>query len=361
MAIYLALSMGVLLLLVLTPAASGIYFTSEELSSEESMRALYNRWCAKYPEGRGCSLDNKAARFEIFKAHAAKIEKLNKGAVHSRPHLNQFSDLTKEEFISSFASCYASGGEHHQGNEIISSDKFAFTNNDIPSHIDWREKGAVTDVRSQGDVCGSCWAFAAAGAVEGINMIKNNELVPLSVQELVDCSTTKGCKSGNAWRAFEYIIDNDGISSWESNPYQGRVGTVWNCHDANKIVAIGGYELVPPNNETALMQAVASQPVVVGVDSSGWKELRDLKEIFTGPCKSNISHQVLVVGYGTEERYSDGRLIKSTNYWLIKNSWGSGWGDGGYIRLERGYEKEGGKCGILKDPMYPVDPVMLEF
>ncbi|KAI4980744.1 hypothetical protein ZWY2020_021229 [Hordeum vulgare] len=361
MAIYLALSMGVLLLLVLTPAASGIYFTSEELSSDESMRGLYSRWCAKYPEGRGCNLDDKAERFKIFKSHAAKIEKLNKGAAHNQRHLDQFSDLTKKEFISSYASCYADNGEHQQENEIISSNKFASANNDIPSHIDWREKGAVTDVRNQGE-CGSCWAFAAAGAVEGLNMIKNNELLPLSVQELVDCRTTKGCNGSNARQAFEYIIDTDGISSWEDNPYLGRVGTVWNCHDAKKIVVIGGYERVPPYNETALMQAVASQPVVVVVDSSGWKGLTtNPREVFRGPCNSNLSHQVLLVGYGTEERYSDGRLNDTINYWLIKNSWGRLWRDRGYIRIERGSEEDGGLCGILKDPVYPVDPVMLEY
>ncbi|KAM3403154.1 hypothetical protein ACQJBY_006735 [Aegilops geniculata] len=350
----LTLSMGVLVL-ALTPAASSIDFTSAELSSEESTWQLYERWCKKYPDGRGCNDDDKSGRLDIFRSRVQEINIMNTGVIHNRRRLNEFSDITDDEFKETFGSCFLKSREELLEHDVITGDQFTFANDDIPDYVDWASRGAVTQVMDQGS-CGACWAFAAAGAVEGIHMIENGILMQLSVQELLDCSISRGCDGGNAVKAFNHVIDADGIAKWEDNPY---VATRLNCHKAQKVVAIGGYKFVPRFNETALKQAVASQPVVVSVDTTGWAKHYQAGRVFSGPCGQRTGHQALLVGYGTAQEQDIDGSNYTIDYWKIKNSWGVHRGEKGYYRLERGYEETGGLCGILRFAMYPVEPIEL--
>ena len=186
--------------------------------------------------------------------------------------------------------------------------------------------------------------------MEGIVQIKTGKLVSLSEQQIVDCDVNgddHGCQGGLARNAFKFIIENGGLTSADRYPYQGAQGT---CDSsASPVATISGYELVPPNDEKSLMQVVANQPVAVSIFASN-----DFQSyhggIFNGPCEVNeanhLNHAVTVVGYGTDSG-------TGLNYWLLKNQWGTGWGEAGYMRMQKDVEDPQGLCGIAIRPVYP--------
>ncbi|KAI4296899.1 hypothetical protein L6164_036819 [Bauhinia variegata] len=309
--------------------------------NEASVATTYEEWMAKHGRTYANNAE-KGKRFKIFIENLKFIENFNNAGNNSyKMGLNMYSDLTPEEFIAS-----------HTGLRVPSlpkSSKVATLRplnlDDVPASMDWRKKGAVTPIKNQGQ-CGSCWAFSAAAAVEGITRIKTGKLIPLSEQQLLDCSTNwgnHGCQGGWPDNAFEYIIDNHGLASETSYPYQGTVGT---CRGSvvSAAARISGYQRVPANNEGQLLQAVAMQPVsvVIAINNDFQNYARG---IFTGQCGTQLNHAVTLVGYGTGD---DG-----TKYWLIKNSWGQSWGEGGYMRMLRDSGSPGGLCGIAKAASYP--------
>uniref|UniRef100_A0A6P7GU79 Cathepsin L-like proteinase n=1 Tax=Diabrotica virgifera virgifera TaxID=50390 RepID=A0A6P7GU79_DIAVI len=204
----------------------------------------------------------------------------------------------------------------------------------LASSVDWRSKGAVLPVRDQAS-CGSCWAFSTAAALEGQLAIHKNEKIPLSPQNLVDCSTQNdGCDGGDQVLAFKFI-KSSGISSEADYPY---VGVDQKCHkNVHKTVStISGYKHLSAN-ENALISALSSVgPISVSVDASVWSlyagGLFDERD-----CGTDINHAVLAAGYTDE-------------YILVKNSWGTDWGEEGYIRLARGHNI----CQINEDNSYPI-------
>ena len=232
----------------------------------------------------------------------------------------------------------------------------------LPTEVNWVKAGAVTPVKDQGQ-CGSCWSFSTTGALEGAYFNKYKILTSFSEQQLVDCDNLKnggknhGCNGGLMDSAFEWISKNNGLCTEAAYPYvSGVTGASGVCTKTCPLVfasKIGSYVDVKPNSDVDMMNALYKQPVSIAIEADQ-REFQLYKSgVFTAACGANLDHGVLAVGYGT---------MSGLDYYMVKNSWSTTWGDGGYIYLGRGvdpatkqpYNGGAGQCGILMEGSYPV-------
>ncbi|KAJ8501021.1 hypothetical protein OPV22_011573 [Ensete ventricosum] len=324
---------------------SVVGYSPEDLASEETLIYLFENWMAEHSKSYA-SFQEKLRKFEIFKDNLKHIDDTNTRRKSYWLGLNEFADMSHEEFKHRYLGLNTDLPKikdiRFKARETFMYEKAA----NLPESVDWRKKGAVTPVKNQGG-CGSCWAFSTVAAVEGINQIVTGNLTSLSEQELIDCDTifNHGCNGGLMDYAFAFIIASGGLRTEEDYPYLTEGGT---CEEKRggglEAATIGGYEDVPRNSEESLLKALAHQPVSVAVEASG----RDFQfyrgGIFDGPCGTQLDHGVAAVGYGTS---------KGQDYIMVKNSWGPGWGEEGYIRMKRSTGKREGQCGIYKMASYP--------
>lgn len=226
----------------------------------------------------------------------------------------------------------------------------------VPDSVNWIDDGGVTGVKDQGQ-CGSCWAFSTTGALEGAYYVKTRKLTSFSEQQLVDCDTTRnggkdhGCNGGLMDNAFSWIEKNNGLCSEAEYPYvSGDTKTGATCATSCQNIensAVHSFIDVHPSSDEYMMQALAKQPVSVAIEADQ-REFQLYKSgVFTGTCGTKLDHGVLVVGYGN---------LDGEDYYLVKNSWSTSWGQNGYIMLGRGtsYNSGNGQCGVLLQGSYPV-------
>ncbi|XP_063906830.1 procathepsin L-like [Zophobas morio] len=319
-----------------------VFMPSFSNPMKEEVQRRWNDYKTLYQKSYDDSEEQK--RFDIFETNLRTIEDHNKQygdkKVSYKMAVNQFADLTCDEFAQYYARGYK---PRNTESKVIPKTKSIY--DEVPEEIDWREKGAVTQVKNQG-VCGACWAFSTTGSLEGQNFLKNGVLVSLSEQELVDCiiaRSLRGCNGGFLDVAFQYVIDH-GLSTEDDYPYEEADGI---CHrgDLPSAVTEIAYLAIFGTSEEALKDAVGTVgPISVGVDATKWQFYSE-GVFYDATCKTeanSLNHAVLAVGYGTED---DGE------YWLVKNSYGPEWGMDGYIKLAR---NRNNTCGIATEPWYPV-------
>ena len=314
--------------------------------TDDEVMSMYESWLVKHGKNYN-ALGEKEKRFQIFKDNLRFIDEHNNSQDRTfTVGLNRFADLTNEEYRSMYL------GTRLDANRRLAKGKRSLrymprAGEELPDSVDWRDSGAVVDVKDQGS-CGSCWAFSTIAAVEGINQIVTGDLISLSEQELVDCDTSynEGCNGGLMDYAFEFIIHNGGIDTEEDYPYTARDGSCDQYRKNAKVVTIDDYEDVPANDEKALQKAVANQPVSVAIEAGGREFQFYDSGVFSGKCGTALDHGVTAVGYGSEN---------GVDYWIVKNSWGASWGENGYIRMARNIGNEvTGKCGIAMEASYPI-------
>ena len=212
----------------------------------------------------------------------------------------------------------------------------SFPNVTIATSIDWRAKGAVNPIKDQA-YCGSCWAFASVAALEAAHKIKSGTLLSLSEQQLVDCNTSVGgCNGGNTTSSYAYW-ETHRAESEAAYPYTAKDGTCKYSSTAATAVQVSSYSRITGSSVTDLKTALNTGVVDVAVDaeSSAWNNYSS--GVFNNStCGTSLDHAVVLVGYGTDATYGD--------YWILRNSWGTGWGEKGYMRLK--IVSGQGICGV---------------
>jgi len=328
----------------------GFLATSYAVSFFEVVVEEWEAWKTIHRKGYN-STEEEKFRMKIYMENKQRIAKHNtryyQGHHNYKLEMNHYGDLLPHEF-SGMMNGFRQDLKLLQG---ANGQKEAATfippaNVELPKNVDWREKGAVTPVKDQGQ-CGSCWSFSATGALEGQHFRQTGKLVSLSEQNLVDCSTSygnHGCNGGLMDFAFKYIKDNHGIDTEASYPYEAVDDT---CQFKKRDVGATdvGFVDIKQGDEEALKAAVATVgPVSVAIDASQPSFQFYSEGVYDEPACSpqNLDHGVLCVGYGVSD---DGQ-----EYWLVKNSWNTVWGDQGYIKMAR---NKNNMCGIASSASYP--------
>lgn len=361
-------------ILAFLACAASLRGEREKFTSEEDDEAAYKQFRQEFNRTADDSIAymERLAHFRRFRNAVARHNA--RPDASWRAVVGPFADYTDAEFKALL------GHRRTFRPEVKTASSFLQTepHKTVASTVDWTDKlSSVRSVKEQGS-CGSCWAVAAIGALEmHAELALQKASSALSSNQVKDCSTNPkhcggsgGCQGSTSELAYDYIVKN-GIAL--DSTYGGDKNRDSSCQPHKPYLRIAGFQPLPVNKLQPLMEAVSTKgPVVVSIDASGWNSYGG--GIFDSCDKDAVvNHAVVLVGYGKSKS-------ENKEYWLIRNSWGEGWGEKGFIRLLRhssdqgdaGYcgtdrnPKEGvgcdggppeipvcGMCGVLSDSVYP--------
>lgn len=273
--------------------------------------AGFKAWKARFGK-QYASMEEEMYRMKIFLATKAFVETENARDTRVQHAVNQFSDLTKEEFVATYLGFVQS--------PVDADAEVALLNlEDLPAQVNWNQAGDVSPIQNQGQ-CGSCWSFSAAEAVESAYAVfKGQTGLVLSEEQLVQCASALngylnfGCSGGQMTEAFRYIKSNP-LNTGNDYPYtSGTTKVAGPCNKA--LAALGTYGITGYKTVSAginnLEAAIVQQPISVAVDATNWSTYSS--GVFSN-CGEALNHGVLAVGYNEGQ------------YWIVKNSWGTSWG-----------------------------------
>jgi len=302
---------------------------------------LWKAWKHKYNKEYE-TIAEETTRFDIWAKAVKEVSEHNVGydlGMHTyRRAVNEFADMTIQEF-SAQRFGFRGAQKANVGGKALDTEASS-----VPSSVNWVDAGYVTGVKNQGQ-CGSCWAFSTTGAVEGVHFNATGDLVSLSEEELVDCDNRDyGCNGGWPYNGITFFSKHGAVSEADY-PYTAYYGYGSPCQLSGKSIAatVTGYVSLPSGDEAALKVASAQVgPISIAIDANHASFQQYSSGVYYEPyCSStSLDHAVLLVGYGTEN---------GEDYWLVKNSWGTTWGDNGYIKMIRNYNNN---CGVATEAVY---------
>jgi len=318
-----------------------MYFTMDSTSqvSSDPLESAFMGFVAEHGKVY-TSKEEYEFRFGLYKKNVDWIAQENKKGYSHKLGMNHFGDWTDAEFKKTL------GMKNAERAVKTEEDLSTYS---VPSEFDWADIGdgtAIHEIVDQG-ACGSCWAFAAAGAYETLYWKHHDQTqFDFSEQQLVDCSRAyynEGCDGGELSYAYNYLHDYK-FTILNNYPYHAA-DEVCKYQD---VLYRPGEEIekfVEFNNTNVdgLKSMVTTNPVSVALEAQNWK-FYESGVFDASACGEDIDHGVVVVGYNT-----------TGNYWRLKNSWSKRWGEDGYMKLAIETEEDfvDGSCGIQNRPSYP--------
>jgi len=291
----------------------------------------------KFQFGKKHTPKEAARRRQNFIARQRAIEKHNRENVEWQMGHNKFSDMSDEEKVSLL------GAKPVMRRERLVSGSMPVLDRALPASIDYRTDKCMQPVKNQGQ-CGSCWSFATVVPLEFNSCKKTGTAVALSEQMMVDCDTGNGgCNGGMYDRAWQFIQTKGGIMKGSSYAYtsgtSGLAGTTckFDSTAVGAKVSSFGWTMPYPNQTVSMTYLQSDGPL-----PSAIKILDSIYNYVTGvysdpACivadENDVNHAVVIVGYGTTTATA---TVPATPYWIVRNSWGTGWGLSGYFMIKRG-------------------------
>jgi C1A family cysteine protease len=281
------------------------------------------------------NVEEYMARFKVFSTNYGRLEAFNANHDYTATYsigVTRFFDLTPAEFRRTYLNLKINVLNTLKAD----SEKVTFLESTAPDAFDWRSQGAVGPVKDQGS-CGSCWAFSTVANLEGLNYIKSKAIVQYSEQQLVDCDKNgdEGCNGGLMENAFEYLRQAGGIMKSTDYKYTARDGKC-KFDKTKAALKVSGFKFAGTEDEDQIKEFLyTTGPLAIALNA-------DPLQFYSGGIINDgpedcdpqgMNHAVTLVGYGVQG---------STKYWIVKNSWGSSWGERGFFRIARG----NGTCGV---------------
>jgi xylem cysteine proteinase len=336
---------AVLMIGGLVLAGCGIFFAQGSSSADQGVPAeihnAFTTWLQTNRRNYVTPQEHKY-RLKVFHQNFLKVQEANRSQQKWRAGLNKFSDLTPEEFKSMYLNSKEPENFEVPEERIWKGGR---ENRELAPYINWVLAGKVNAVQDQGR-CGSCWAHAALTAVEGAWAISRNVLEKFSEQQLVDCDEeNRACGGGWHYYAYKHILKAGGIQRRSDYPYIAKPNGECRMDPKKFVGKLEDYYMVPRNACHEVLVALNVSPLAASVDA-GPMQNYESGVWSVDWCSDQTNHAISIVGYGDEWKTGQ-------DFWLVRNTFGTDWGEKGYIRMDRNVQRTTGLCGICTVANFP--------